>query len=70
VVFQSCREDLNYAEAEFLEVTGTKFLILMYFFGPKWHSPIGSMPFHRAQPPPFALVMDPARIKSITQGAV
>ncbi len=37
------------------------------FLGPKWHSPNGSMPLHRAQksidcqdpaPPPLALVMD------------
>jgi hypothetical protein len=25
------------------------------FLGPKWHSPINSMPFHRAQPPPTCL---------------
>jgi hypothetical protein len=47
--------------------------------GPKWQSPNGSMTFHRAQkslnfqgpiPLPLALVMDAARIKSITDGAV
>jgi hypothetical protein len=44
---------------------------------PKWLSPIGLMPFHRAQksldfrgPLTLALVMDAARIKSITHGAV
>jgi hypothetical protein len=30
------------------------------FFGPKWHSPIGSMPFHRAHTTP------PVRLSSIT----
>jgi hypothetical protein len=49
------------------------------FLGPEWHLPIDSMPFHRAQktldfqgptPLPIALVMDAARIKSITYGAV
>jgi hypothetical protein len=48
------------------------------FLGPKWHWPIGSMAFHRAQkslelrhnPLPLALVMDAARIKSITHGDV
>jgi hypothetical protein len=38
------------------------------FWGHKWHSPIGSIPFHRAQK--SVLIMDAARIKSITHGAV
>jgi hypothetical protein len=24
-------------------------VMLLTFFGPRWHSPIGSMPFHKAQ---------------------
>ncbi len=51
--------------------------IYLEFFGPQWHSPIGSMPFHRAQktldfqnPTPSHKIMDAARIKSKTHGAV
>jgi hypothetical protein len=47
------------------------------FLGPRWHSPIGSMPFHSAQktpgpnPLPLALVIRiSARIKNIMHGAV
>ncbi len=48
------------------------------FLGPKLHSPIGSMPFHRAQklsisraqPPPTCPCNGSARIKNITHGAV
>jgi hypothetical protein len=45
--------------------------------GPKWHSPIGSMLFHRAQktldfqgpiPLPLALVMDPHVSKTLRMG--
>ncbi len=47
------------------------------FFGPKWHSPVGSMPFHRAQkvsisraqPPPTCSRNGDARIKSIMHRA-
>jgi hypothetical protein len=45
------------------------------FLGPKWHSPIGSMPFHRAQktlnfqgPPPLAQVMDMHTSKTLCTG--
>jgi hypothetical protein len=48
------------------------------FLGPKWHSPIGSMPFHmvqklsnsRAQPPPTCLSNVYACIQNIMHGAV
>ncbi len=49
------------------------------FLGPKWHSPIGSMPFHRTQkisnsrapqPPPTSPRNGYARIKNIMHGAV
>ncbi len=39
------------------KVGGGWVLEISSFLGPKWHSPIGSMPFHKAQPPiPLALV--------------
>ncbi len=40
------------------------------FLGPKWHSPNGLMPYHRAQPPPNCPRSGSARIKNITYGAV
>jgi hypothetical protein len=62
-----------------LNSTGSLLSVCVDVLGPKWHSPIGSIPFHRAQksldfqsptPLPLALVMDVARIKSIMHGAV
>jgi hypothetical protein len=38
------------------------------FFGPKWHSPINSVPFHRARPLPLALVMDMHASKPVCIG--
>ncbi len=40
------------------------------FLGPKWHSPIDSMPFHRTQPPPNSPRNGYARIQNIMHGAV
>ncbi len=54
-------------------------VVHVHHLGPKWHSPIGSMPFHRAQksldfqgPTPSYLpfVMDVARTNSITYWVV
>jgi hypothetical protein len=40
------------------------------FLGPKWHSPIRLMPFHRAQPSPTCPHNGYARIQNIMHGAV
>ncbi len=40
------------------------------FLGLKWHSPIGAMPFHRAQPPPTTPSNGYARIQNIMHRAV
>ncbi len=59
------------------QVGGGWALEISPFRGPKWHSPGGSMQFYRAKksldfqdqtPLQLALVMDAARIKSITHG--
>jgi hypothetical protein len=38
------------------------------FFGPKWHSPIGSMPFPGHNPLPLALVMNLNATKTLRTG--
>jgi hypothetical protein len=53
-------------------------LVIDSFLGPEWHSPIGSMPFHRAiklsnsraKPPPTYPRNGHARIQNMMHGAV
>ncbi len=58
------------------EVGGVWALEFPSFLGPKWNSPIGSFPFHRAQktqefhPPPTSPRNGYARIQNIMHGAV
>jgi hypothetical protein len=59
------------------EVGGGWTLEFFSFLGPKWHSPIGLMPFHRAQLlnsraqlPPTSPRTGYARIQNIMHGAV